>query len=273
MKDLRPRIAVPEPTSTDHAYNQRGWPQYAHAITSCNGIAVPVPLTESQATVAHLLSTCCAILLPGSPADLNPQKYGQSPVPESAAPDPGRESVDELMLQDAFNLHKPVLGICYGLQSLNAWRNGTLTQHLATPVNHAPGRQIVNAHTILILATSRLGAICLKSGEGYADSQNQAVQLLDVNSSHHQAVATAGDGLDIVGRSAEDGVIEALELASPDHYVMGVQWHPERSFDFSAASRAIFASFVAAAAAWKIRPISDSVVQKSVPVGTTIAVG
>ena len=96
-----PRIAVPEPTSRNFAYNQRAWPQFAHAIQSCGGVAVPIPLSESQASVAHTISGCSGILLPGSPADVNPQKYGQSPEPKCAPSDPDREAVDELLLQDA----------------------------------------------------------------------------------------------------------------------------------------------------------------------------
>ena len=61
---------------------------------------------------------------------MDPQKYGQEAVPETANADPDREAVDELLLQDAFNLRKPILGVCYGLQSLNVWRNGTLRQHI-----------------------------------------------------------------------------------------------------------------------------------------------
>src|ERR1700760_4619368 len=118
MTDESPRIAIPEPTSTEPEYNQRSWPQYAQAVEACGGIAVIVPLAESPSAVAKLVASCAGVLLPGSPADLNPQKYGQEPVPECAAADPAREAVDELLLQDAFNLHKPLLGICYGTQSL-----------------------------------------------------------------------------------------------------------------------------------------------------------
>jgi putative glutamine amidotransferase len=88
---------------------------------------------------------------------------------------------------------------------------------------------------------------------------------LPVNSSHHQAIAVPGDGLRVVARSAEDGVIEAVEggLASDEGldrggFIVGVQWHPERSFDASAASRALFGRFVAEAAAWVPRPATIS---------------
>jgi putative glutamine amidotransferase len=244
----KPHIAIPEPTSFDPAYNQRGWPQYARAVELAGGVPVPVPLTESQATVAKIVSGCVGILLPGSPADLDPQKYGQARRPESAAPDPARESVDDLLLQEAFNLHKPILGVCYGMQSLNVWRNGSLNQHVAgTGVNHQPGREVQEAHPLQVEEPSRLAGIL---------GANRSPR---VNSSHHQAAQDAGDGLVVVARSMPDGVIEAVEGLSDDQFVLGVQWHPERTYDAQASSKAIFAAFVQAARDWKLRPILESV--------------
>jgi len=80
-----------------------------------------------------------------------------------------------------------------------------------------------------------------------------------VNSSHHQAIGIAGDGLRVVARCPQDSVVEAVEGTAPDHFVLGVQWHPERSAGISEASRAIFARFVAEAAAWQPRKVSESV--------------
>ena len=130
MNAQNPRIAIPEPTSTDEAYNQRSLPQYVRAVEAAGGVPVPIPLRESNETQARLLATCSAILLPGSPADVDPAKYGQQAVKECAAKDAPREAVDELLFKDAFATGKPILGICYGLQSLNVWRHGTLIQHL-----------------------------------------------------------------------------------------------------------------------------------------------
>ncbi len=70
--------------------------------------------------------------------------------------------------------------------------------------------------------------------------------ILPVNSSHHQAANVVGDGLRVVARSPQDRVIEALEGTSPDHFVLAVQWHPERSVE-DEASRAIFRALVEAA--------------------------
>jgi putative glutamine amidotransferase len=189
------------------------------------------------------------ILLPGSGFDADPQRYGEQRLPECGASDSARTAVDELLLQEAFNLRKPVLAICYGVQSLNVWRNGSLVQDLKTVVNHQPGREIVEAHPVKITAGSRLAGM-IPRGTG---------DELQVNSSHHQAVWVAGDGLQVSAISPDDGVVEAVELDSGDQFVVGVQWHPERTYTQSAFSRAIFAAFVQAAVIWQPRRIEESV--------------
>jgi putative glutamine amidotransferase len=241
-----PRIAIPEPESSDPEYNQQSWPQYAHAVEAAGGIAVKIPLSASPAEVAQLAASCEGVLLPGSGADVNPQKYGEEAIPECGHADPAREAVDELLLQDASNLQKPMLGICYGFQSLNVWRGGTLIQDLQTPINHKPGRTVREAHSVKIGSTSRLRAFL---GVGAA---------LTVNSSHHQAVRQAGDGLIPAAWSTEDGVIEAAE-GRGEQFLVGVQWHPERFFDQDPASNSLFQAFVSAADAWEPRQIRESV--------------
>jgi len=136
-------IAIPQPTSSDLAYNQRSLPMYIAALHAAGATVLVAPLHERQDRVAKLLAGVQGILLPGSGNDVDPQRYGEDPIPECAAADPARAAVDELLLQDAFSLHKPILAICQGLQSLNVWRNGSLIQDLKTSVNHRPGREVV----------------------------------------------------------------------------------------------------------------------------------
>jgi putative glutamine amidotransferase len=265
------RIAIPEP-SVDTDYNQRSLPPYLAALHSVGAIAVLVPLHERPDRVAKLLATTQGALLPGSLFDANPQRYGEAPVPECNPDDPARTAVDELLLQDAFNLHKPILGICQGMQNLNVWRNGSLIQDLPsilrTPVNHSPGRAVADAHPIAISPGSRLAAIAttmLDSARSEhrtsasASVVDPSVQSAQVNSSHHQSVRTPGDNLRITAVSPQDNVIEAVELDVPDHWVVAVQWHPERTFTTSPLSRALFAAFIHAAEAWQPRRIEESV--------------
>jgi len=253
----KPRIAIPVPTSTDLEYNQRSWPMYAEAVERAGGEPVEIPLTSTPAEIAKLAGSCNAILLPGSPADVNPHKYGQDPEPETAPVDLPRENADELLLQDAHNLHKPILGICYGTQSLNVWRGGTLVQDLTIlPVNHGAGRSVAVAHSASIAPDSILGTIT-PSAEA---PETEGFLRLPINSSHHQAIGIPGDGLRVAARCPQDGVIEAVEGGqSPNHFVLAVQWHPERSYEISPASRALFARFVTEAAAWTPRAIHTSV--------------
>ncbi|HEY0306660.1 MAG TPA: gamma-glutamyl-gamma-aminobutyrate hydrolase family protein [Acidobacteriaceae bacterium] len=262
---MKPRIAIPIPNSTELDYNARAMPVYVQAVESAGGEPVEIPLGATQQEIANILNTCQGVLLPGSPADTNPQKYGAEREPDCGPSDPLRESVDELLFQDAYNLHKPILGICYGAQSLNVWRTGTLVQHLLPmPVNHPAGKGVSIAHTAMIPPDSLLGSIVAEAKSNDAPDAPEApleegFLKLPVNSSHHQAIGIAGDGLRVVARCPQDDVVEAVEGTAPDHFVLGIQWHPERSVGISAASRAIFERFIREAAAWTPRKVAESV--------------
>jgi len=146
-----------------------------------------------------------------------------------------------------------VLGICYGIQSLNSWAAGTLVQDLSPlPVNHSAGAKVAIAHSVLIAPDSLLGSLVQSAEDCKVDG---AFLRLPVNSSHHQAVAQPGDGLRMIARCPEDGVVEAVERpwsAPGDWWLLGVQWHPERSIDISEASRDIFAALIADARRWAV---------------------
>lgn len=264
---MHPRIAIPQPKSNADDYNQRSLPQYLEAIRHAGGEPVVIALDWSNHEIARAAAQCDGICLPGSGADVDPEKYGAERDPKTAESDPARDNVDELLLQDAYNLKKPILGICYGVQSLNVWRTGTLVQHIESifGINHEAGRAVEHAHTINIDTKSQiLGRIAAPLCE-LANQEREVERRWKalggeirgwVNSSHHQSVERAGDGLEIVAR-AEDGTIEAIEATNPAHFVLGVQWHPERGWERDELSKSIFRSFMHAA--WQQRsPASHS---------------
>lgn len=230
----KPRIAIPLPHSADPEYALRAIPQYERAIQVSGAEPVRIPLDRTPAEVMKVIERCDAVMLPGSKADVDPAKFGALKHSKTEAADPKRDTVDELLLQDAYNMRKPVLGICYGLQILNVYRSGTLTQHIESQVNHEAGRNVPTAHEIEIEPGSKLARIL-------------GGNRISVNSSHHQSAAKIGDGLRVVAHSREDGIVEALESTSRDHFVLAVQWHPERSLEADENSRAIFKAFVDAA--------------------------
>ena len=237
---MKPRIAIPLPHGGDPEYADRAIPQYERAVELAGGAPVRIPLDRTPAEVMKLIESCDAVLLPGSKADVDPAKFDAPRHPQTAAADPKRDTVDELLLQDAYNMHKPILGICYGLQILNVYRSGTLVQHIESAVNHEAGRKVPVAHSVEIESASQLAEILQISGNG-------SVKTVPVNSSHHQSADVIGDGLRIVARCPDDKIIEAVEGTSPDHFVLAVQWHPERSYEDDQHSRAIFRALIEAA--------------------------
>ena len=295
-----PRVAIPLPHSSDREYAERAIPQYEEAITQAGGEPIRIPLDQPQNETKKLIATCDAILLPGSKADVDPAKFHAPPSPQTAPADVPRNIVDELLLEDAYRHRKPILGICYGLQSLNVFRSGSLIQHipdflpeeLRARVDHAAGKKLAIAHDVEIESNSNLAEILrrdpdsvpkdttsthgatdassVQRSEASANSSptppapspplprvpeekpvrpNPGTLLLPVNSSHHQSADAIGQGLRIAARCSTDGIIEALEGTAPDHFVLAVQWHPERSVEEDESSRSIFRALIEAARA------------------------
>lgn len=237
---MKPKIAIPEPCSYDYEYSTRAFPAYLSALEKAGAQPVVIALASAPEQIARQVTDCAGILLPGSKADVDPQKFNAEKDPMTAPADPLRDAADELLLQDAYNLRKPVLGICYGLQTLNVWRSGTLVQHITSKVNHSTRREVEVAHQVRI----EPGSLLSQSLDWASDSG------LPVNSSHHQAAGVIGDGLKVCAVCREDGVVEALEGIEKSHYVLAVQWHPERSVGRDFASLRLFSAYVAAASLW-----------------------
>jgi putative glutamine amidotransferase len=289
---MPPRIAIPMPHSSDPEYAERSIPQYERAVALAGGEPVRIALGQPPDEVQKIMEACDGVLLPGSKADVDPARFNAPRSPRTAAADPGRDAVDELLLEDAYRQHKPVLGICYGLQSLNVYRTGSLVQHIPdflpeatrTKVDHEAGKKVAVAHEVEIEPASKLAKILSGDGsprlsrvqlgglpapgeknpvarerEGHAFSRAATAAegnwasapveklVLPVNSSHHQSADKIGDGLRIVARCTADGIVEALEGTESDHFVLAVQWHPERSVEQDGASRAIFRALIDAA--------------------------
>jgi len=248
------RIAIPMPHSTNREYGERAIPQYERAVALAGGEPVRIPLDQTLSAVTPIIESCAAVLLPGSNADVDPVRFQQERSPHSAAADPRREEIDWALLDHAYARRKPVVCICYGLQSLNVYRQGSLVQHIPdflpeatrAKVNHEAGKKVAVAHSVEVGGESLLARIVDSDSQGLR-SEAVGPLFVPVNSSHHQSADKAGEGLRIVARCPDDGIIEALEGTAPDHFVLAVQWHPERSVDDDEASRAIFRALVEAA--------------------------
>ena len=119
-----PRIAIPVPHSGDREYAERALPQYEEAVRGAGGEPVRIELDQPPAQVMKQIERCDGVLLPGSKADVDPQRYNESRRDKTAPADAKRDEVDDLLLRDAYEQHKPVLGICYGLQVIECVQKG-----------------------------------------------------------------------------------------------------------------------------------------------------
>jgi gamma-glutamyl-gamma-aminobutyrate hydrolase PuuD len=204
---------------------------YAQAISDSGGVPIIVPPTADMKVVAGLID---GWLIPGG-WDIQPHHYGEEGHPKNEYQDPARYEC-EAALYEQIDPEMPVFGICYGCQFLNVIRGGTLVQHVPDVVGH-------EHHTG--------GTV-----ERYSLDENSKIAGVMGSSSvqgksyHHQSVKGLGTGLEVVGRS-EDGVVEALE-AKDRSWMIGVQWHPERSLEDSSAQR-LFTDFIDAAAKYAER--------------------
>ena len=206
--------------------------EYAEAVAAAGGIPVLIPLIPGKA--AELTARLDAVVLIGSASDVDPELYQQKRDPEVKTIHPQRDETDFAVLEQAFREKKPVLGICFGMQSLNVYLGGTLVQHIPGSVPGAVEHNREARHDVKIESATMLADWA--SGE----------QHLQVNSWHHQSIDRPGKGLHVAA-VAPDGVIEAVQGEDPDHFVVAVQWHPERIWKNEPISARLFQELVKAA--------------------------
>lgn len=239
MSEKAIRVGVPWRTAAEEAAGKRdAFQKYLDCVRAAGGEPVELSLGMSRGRLAEVARALDAFVLPGSPADVDPQWYHAPRHPQTAASDPQREQTDFTIYDHAFAERKPLLAICYGVQSLNVWLGGTLVQDIASElgadIRHEWNRKSGEPepqHKIRIEPETELGRLA-------------GARELMVNSSHHQSIQRWGRGLRL-GAQSPDAVIEAVELASPGHWVMGVQWHPERAPE-EELTKALFGALIGA---------------------------
>jgi putative glutamine amidotransferase len=188
---------------------------YVQAISEAGGIAVVLP-AHGFANDAHaLLDRLDGLLFSGGP-DLDPATYGRLPHPLLGPNvDKTADEYELDILAKARERDLPMLAICRGMQALNVAAKGTLHQHIPdlTDLDHRPERPPHEAaHDVHVTAHSPLHILT-----GH--------RRLQVNSIHHQAIDTLGEGLEIIAK-APDGIVEAIHDPART-FCLGVQWHAE----------------------------------------------
>ena len=211
--------------------------RYLEALERAGAIPVPLDDATPASARAEALAEMDGLLISGG-ADIDPALYGEAAA-GSRTPDPGRDALDLEAYRVATARNVPVLGVCRGLQAINAFTGGRLVQHLDDHESAPYPSPGVTRHRLDLVAGTRLGVILGETSE------------LEVNSYHHQAVSRAGlaPGLreSASAPHPEAGeLIEAVEAADPDRWLIGIQCHPERTESSSPVMERLWTAFVAA---------------------------
>ena len=224
----KPMIAV-SPLYDEERESYWMLPGYMQGFEQSGGIPIMLPLTTDAEMIRTLAGQFDGFLLTGG-QDVSPCLYGEEKTPCCGEICPARDEMEQLLLQSVLSLNKPVLGICRGIQLLNASLGGTLYQDLPSEYesdleHHQTPPYEKPIHRVQIKENTPLYTL-LKC------------ENLAVNSYHHQAIKAPASGFRVTAQ-AQDGIIEALE--SNDGKVFAVQWHPEclyeRYTDFSGIFR------------------------------------
>lgn len=242
----RPRVGIPWRTSQEQREGMRDkLDYYFRAVEKAGAEPVEVSLELTPEQLENRLKELDAFVLPGSPADVDPKRYGAPRHPRTKTLDPNRDNTDLVILAHAFKSSKPLLAICYGCQILNVHLKGTLIQDIPEA---RPNRSNAVPH----------GNTDLSAGAKSGDQDHDALitpgsilaelagsSAVHINSSHHQSIDKPGEKLRVTAQSP-DAIIEAVEWTGSSNWVVGVQWHPER-MSGDAFSERLFGDFIAAA--------------------------
>ncbi|WP_328899339.1 MULTISPECIES: gamma-glutamyl-gamma-aminobutyrate hydrolase family protein [unclassified Streptomyces] len=184
---------------------------YARMVREAGGLAVLLP-PDAPDAAAETVARLDAVVVAGGP-DVDPARYGAGRDPRTGPPAPERDSWEAALTGAALESGTPLLGVCRGMQLLNVVCGGTLTQHLD---GHTGAVGVFGSHPVTPVPGTRYASL--------------APEVCAVPTYHHQAVDRIGTGL-VASAHAADGTVEAVELPG-DHWVLGVQWHPEMGEDF-----------------------------------------
>ncbi len=233
----RPLVGVTLDAESPGGYSKYPWyalrANYAEAIAAHGGL--PVALPHDPALAADMLDRIDALVVTGGAFDVDPTLYGEGERHATVTLKEGRTAAELALVRGALARDMPVLGICGGEQLLAVALGGTLMQHIPDSVPGAleheqPNPRDQPGHAITLVPGSLLARIV-------------GAPTMQVNSAHHQAVATPGPYA-MVNAHAPDGVIEGVEDAR-HRFCLGVQWHPE--FLIDPGDRRIFDALIAAA--------------------------
>jgi len=237
-----PRIAVSGVVRAwDGAQRTGANAAYLSSVVNAGGVPLLLSPLIGAAMAARALDAADGLVLTGG-EDMDPAWYGAEPSPFAHPPRRDRDLFELALFAAARQRGMPILGICRGIQLINVALGGTLWQHL-------PGeRPSVVEHDRRDARSTRTHEVTLQAGSRAAGVLGRTAMA--VNSFHHQGIRELAPPLRASGW-AEDGLVEAVEAAPGEPWLLAVQWHPEEMIGEAAApERGLFRALVEAVPAY-----------------------
>jgi putative glutamine amidotransferase len=214
---------------------------YCRPLLAKQATPVLLPHIQTLTDLGGLLSELDGLLIPDG-ADIDPARYHHPPDDNIEVLDPVRDQTETVLLAWALEQHLPILAISRGMHMVNVAAGGTLHQDIPTDLN------LPTEHRQQPVAYQNLRhhghLIQIEPGSRLADVTGHPE--IWVNSMHHQAIHKLGTGLVVTARSA-DQVIEAIEAADPETWLLGLQSHPEAVVEDDQWVKKLFRDFIQAA--------------------------
>jgi len=199
-----------------------------------------------QQDFEQILPMIDGLFLTGSISNVYPQLYGKSLEDPNSPADPARDHVALRLIRAAIAHGIPVMGVCRGFQEINVAMGGTLHQ----AVHNIPGFNDHRENKTLSLAEQYGPAHSVQFTPDGALHLFTGMQSTEVNSLHGQGVDRLAEGL-VVDAVAQDGLIEAFRGKDTNHFLLGLQWHPEWQFRDNPVSVSILRAFGNATKAYR----------------------
>lgn len=201
------------------SYNPSG---YIKAVQLVGGLPVMLPIGDPMSAKRYVAMIDKLVLAGGQ--NVAPEFYGEVETIQSTDYNRERDAFEIALINEAIKQNKPIIGVCRGMQLVNVALGGSLNQHISNHWQETPMTQ--TSHDVIIDKHSPLDAIYGRKAH--------------VNSFHRQSLKKIAPQLDVIARSLDDHIVEAVQSNDPNLRFLGVQWHPDFMYNVRDEDLAFF---------------------------------
>ena len=230
----QPSLQVPEQMAPVESVSS----VFAEAIIEAGGMPFMLPLTADLDLIDEYVDLADGIALPGGD-DIDPARWGEKAGYDKTMLCPARDAFEIALVERALAADKPLFATCRGAQLINVALGGTL----CTDVPKRPGRPGTVPWRHQMILTDAAHPVEVFPGTLLSRCVGGA-ELIQANSAHHCCVEKLGEGVELCAE-ATDGVPEAIEVPGA-RFCLGVQWHPEYTWQRIGTDRMLWEAFVEA---------------------------